>query len=155
MSRGYDFEERDDDREQEREQKAPLEQSPLAQGRGGGSSEAPEGARARPRRERVPERLPSPGTRGRVEVRVLGKRYDLTARERDTLREIGRFRTIAADDLLKYCYGGKAAALRKELVHLQQQGLLQETIDLRWQTARHPGDCRSDPRGRAHVPTGR
>jgi hypothetical protein len=68
--------------------------------------------------------LPDPRTNGRAEVRALGRRYELTARERDTLREIGRFRTIATDDLLKHRYGGKAAALRKDLVHMQQ-GLLQ------------------------------
>jgi hypothetical protein len=125
VSRGYDFDERDE-RQQEPVPKAPPERSSVAQGRGGGSSEAPDGTRTRPRRERIPEHLPDPRRNGRAEVRVLGRRYDLTARERDTLREIGRFRTVATDALLKYRYGGKAAALRKELVHLQQQGLLQK-----------------------------
>ena len=124
MSRGYDFEERDNNHDQEWKQ-PPLDRSPVAQGRGGGSSDAPEKDRPQSRRDRVPERFPDARTNGRVEVRALGRRYDLTARERDTLREIGRFRTIATDDLLKHRYGGKTAALRKELVRLQQQGLLQ------------------------------
>jgi len=123
MSRGYDFEERDNGREQEQQQ-APQERSPVAQGRGGGSSDATEGDR-RASHERLGERFPDARTNGRVEVRALGRRYELSGRERDTLREIGRFRTIATGALLKHRYGGKSAALRKELVHLQQQGLLQ------------------------------
>ena len=49
MSRGYDFEERDSDREQELKQ-APPDRSPVAQGRGGGNSDAPEGDRLRSQR---------------------------------------------------------------------------------------------------------
>jgi hypothetical protein len=124
MSRGYDFEERDE-RKQEPEPQTPPERAPVNQGRGGGSTGDPTSGRSRPGRDKSPDRLPDPRTNGRVEIRASGRRYELTARERDTLREIGRFRTIATDDLLKYRYGGKAAALRKELVHLQQEGLLQ------------------------------
>jgi len=124
MSRGYDFDERDD-REQEPQPRAQPERTPVTQGRGGSSQDVPVRDRQRSRRHRVQERLPDPRTNGRTEVRALGRRYELTVRERDTLREIGRFRTIATDDLLKYRYGGKTAALRKDLVHLQQSGLLQ------------------------------
>ena len=123
MSRGYNFEEREE-REQEPRQRASPERTPASRGHGGGTADAPARDRTRSRRQRLQERLPDPRTSGRTEVRALGRRYELTARERDTLGEIGRFRTIATDDLLKHRYAGKAGALRKDLVHMQQQGLL-------------------------------
>jgi hypothetical protein len=56
--------------------------------------------------------------------------------ERDTLAEIGRFRTVALDDLARYKYGGHRAEMMQDLRSLRAQGLLQRrTI---W-----TGGCRS------------
>jgi hypothetical protein len=122
MSRGYDFEDREPERQQEPEPQGRAERQSIL-GRGGSSSASPDHPRRR--RQRDPERLPDEQGRQRVNGRALDRTYVLTDRERQTLREIGRFRTISTDGLLKHQYGGKAAAMRLELMRLQQQGLLQ------------------------------
>ena len=75
------------------------------------------------RNQRDPERLPNRRPDNLREVRG-GRRYELNARERDVLRDIGRFRTIDTEALLKHRYSGMASAMRKEIASLQQQGLL-------------------------------
>jgi hypothetical protein len=126
MSRGYDFDGWDSERDQEADLQRPAESPPLAQGRTGGSADDPARNRPRAGRRQDPERFPDARISGRTEIRVLGRRYSMSVRERDTLREIGRFRAIATADLLKHRYSGMAAAMRNELARLQQQGLLQK-----------------------------
>jgi hypothetical protein len=124
MSRGYGFDNREDDRDQEPEQSPQAGSKPPVNGRAGGDSTNPEHRRSEqrrnrdrsaPRRERVKERL---------SMRSIEKWHGLSDRERATLREVGRFRTIDAEALLKYRYPGKAAAFQKEIARLQQRGLL-------------------------------
>jgi hypothetical protein len=50
--------------------------------------------------------------------------YCLSEAELETMRDIGRFRTIAADDLTQFRYGGKAGPAREDLRSLQDQGLI-------------------------------
>jgi hypothetical protein len=121
MSRGYDHDERD-----WQESEISASRMPLSQGRGGGDSTAAERSRPRPSRAQERDHPPRLRTDDRDDTRARGQRYDLSARERNVLRDIGRFRTVAVDDLLKYQYGGKMAAMRKELIRLQQQELLQK-----------------------------
>ena len=122
MSRGYNFEERDGDRIQEPEP-TQSDLQPMADGRTHGTSNNPDRARVEPDQERVrdgPVRADE-----RLSFRAIEKYYGLSERERGTLREIGRFRTIDADALSRYRYAGKPAAFRKEIARLQQEGLLQ------------------------------
>ncbi len=93
---------------------------PLFQRRSGGSNNA----RPRPSRTRTTERRSRDRREDRGDVRDRNKHRDLSARERGVLRDIGRFRIVSADALLKYHYNGMAAAMRKELMDLQAKGLL-------------------------------
>ena len=112
MSRGNDFDERDDDRigEEDRSVRDP--------GRTSGTAQQPE--RPSPELVRIERRA-----QGRGSLRTIEKLSRLSDRERRTLREIGRFRTIATDALTKHQYTGMAGAMRKEIARLQQHGLLQ------------------------------
>lgn len=104
MSRGYEFEE-------------------PGYERGGASDNAPSG-RAEAHRERMRDLPHQPRGGQRLSMRALERWQALSERERGTLREIGRFRTIDTEVLLKYRYTGKPAAFQKEIARLQQQGLL-------------------------------
>jgi hypothetical protein len=123
MSRGHDFDERDDDREQNPAAKRQADRTALPQSGKAASSNAARSTRQRgPKRDA--ERLPQARDNKRVSLRALEKWHSLSDRERGTLREIGRFRAIDADALLKYRYWDKPAAFRQEIARLQQQGLL-------------------------------
>ncbi len=119
MSRGHDRDERD-----WQEPEIPVSRMPLSQGRGDGSNTTGR-SRPHPSRKQASEHSSRAPMRDRDDTRIRGNRHDLSARERSVLRDIGRFRIVATDALLKHQYGGMAAAMRKELMHLQQQGLLQ------------------------------
>ena len=125
MSRGYNSDERDGDRNQKPEQPAKREPKPTGYGRTGGTSSKPDRARLEPGRQRDREAPPKARLNERLSFRAIEKWYRLSDRERGTLREIGRFRTIDAEALFKYRYAGKPAAFRQEIARLQQQGLLQ------------------------------
>ena len=115
MSRGYDFDDRDGDRNQEQEQPTKLDPEPQAYiGTRRGSSK-PDRVRTEPGRVRDREVLPDARVNERLSFRAIEKWYRLSERERGTLREIGRFRTIDADALSKYRYAGKRAAFRHEM----------------------------------------
>jgi len=107
MSRGYDVDERDDS-----------PQSPAI----------PEETRERDAGNRPVDRSaaqpPASGRTRQADIRAMERWYALGTRERETLKEVGRFRTIAADDLLKHQYQGKTEAFRREIFDLQKQGLL-------------------------------
>ena len=121
MSRTNDLGRPDDDRQPEQEQ-PPQSGPPSAQGRTTRASHSSERARSEPGRDREDP----PKDRGqRINMRALERWYALSERERGTLREIGRFRTIDAEALEKHRYPGKPSAFRQEIARLQQQGLLQ------------------------------
>jgi len=125
MSRGYDSDERDGDRNQEPAPAGKPDPRPTAYGRTAGTSSKAARDRAEPGRERNREVAPKSRVNERLSFRAIEKWYGLSEREHGTLREIGRFRTIDAEALFKYRYAGKPAAFRQEIARLQQQGLLQ------------------------------
>jgi hypothetical protein len=125
MSRGYEFDDRDGDRNQEQEQSTKPDPPPAAYIGTRGDSSKPERARTEPGRERDREVPSAVRVNERLSFRAIEKWYRLSDRERGTLREIGRFRTIDAEALFEYRYAGKPAAFRQEIARLQQQGLLQ------------------------------
>lgn len=125
MSRGHDFGKRESDRHQLPEEPAKPVPLPTFCDRTGGASGKTERETVGQRRESDQE-VPADARLNRgISFRAIEKWYGLSERERDTLREIGRFRTIATDALLKYRYDGKPSAFRGEIARLQQQGLLQ------------------------------
>ena len=113
MSRGYDFDERDEDRAGQENPKRVVNNF----GRAGRPS-APEKSFAERSRDRR-------GINERRSLQRIERLSRLSDRERGTLREIGRFRTVSSEALLKHRYNGMADAMRKEIGRLQQQGLLQ------------------------------
>ena len=58
------------------------------------------------------------------------ERYSITDRQQETLFDIGRFRTVAAEDLIHHRYGGNRGALREDLRSLLAQGLVQRRTAL-------------------------
>lgn len=120
MSRGYEFDERD----QELQQPAKTSGQTAAYGRTGGTSSSPERQRGEQRRGRDRNARRRDSRTQRLSMRAIEKWHGLRDRERATLREVGRFRTIDVETLFKYRYAGKVAAFRKEITRLQQQGLL-------------------------------
>ena len=83
--------------------------------------------------ERAPERGGIPAAplarteQERESAIVLGRGgvYRLTPEQKDTLFDIGRFRTVAVEDLLSHRYQGDAARFREDLRNLTTQGLLE------------------------------
>ena len=58
-------------------------------------------------------------------VRLRGHMYRVSQQELETMHDVGRFRTIAIDDLARHNYRGKTAALQEHLRSLRAQGLVQ------------------------------
>jgi len=58
------------------------------------------------------------------------ERYSITDRERETLVDIGQFRTVAIQDLANHGYGGKSGELANDLRSLAAQGLVQRRTAL-------------------------
>jgi hypothetical protein len=74
---------------------------------------------------RPPERPQRPGSeRLRKPVEMPDRTVYLSPSERETLTEIGRFRTIALTDLERHRYGGKTSEIRQDLRHLTAEKLL-------------------------------
>lgn len=83
-----------------------------------------------PLRQVPPPRRGSSGTnralsRERETLELRGYKYQVSASEMATLREIGQFRTIALGDLAAYRYQGQKGPLRDDLKSLASQGLIQ------------------------------
>ncbi len=125
MARGHDYT-LDDHREPASRMPAPQRSPDLEVaeqgGRGGahGSAPAPSGA---------PEIRPSETDRSRSERRPyleIDRDRALMLRESEirTLAEIGSFRTISLQDLVRYCYGGDNRQAREEVRNLTRQGLI-------------------------------
>jgi hypothetical protein len=66
-----------------------------------------------------------PRSRAPQAIQERGYTYQISPAELDTMREIGRFRTIAIEDLRRTLYRGDASQMREELRSLRDQGLLQ------------------------------
>lgn len=58
-------------------------------------------------------------------IRVHGHLYRTSPAERETMRDIGRFRTVTLADLAHYRYQGNAQLMRQDLRSLRAQGLVQ------------------------------
>ena len=58
----------------------------------------------------------------RVRDRVSG----LSTDQRDTLAEVGRFRTVSSDDLVRYRYSGNSGSFRQDIRVLSERGLAKE-----------------------------
>lgn len=72
------------------------------------------------------ERLEKPpGGRERQPVQHRGRTYQISDVQRQTMRAIGRFRTVAAEDLARVGYRNDPAALQRDLRSLVAQGLVQ------------------------------
>jgi hypothetical protein len=115
MSRGYEVEERDGDRNREPEQATKSFPTASVETRDRSA-----------RKHREPDsRASKTGTKPRLSDGAIERWSALSERERGTLREIGRFRTIDAQALIESRYVGKSSAFRNEIYRLQRQGLLQ------------------------------
>ena len=76
--------------------------------------------------------LPEPGERGGAHPehrahdreREPFERCRLSPAERQTMRDIGRFRAIHAADLERFGYRGSVAAMAQDLRHLREEGLV-------------------------------
>src|SRR5437879_5434612 len=53
------------------------------------------------------------------------REYQLSDSERQSLADIGRFRTISTKDLSQQRYGGNAAKMQQDIRHLSSQRLVQ------------------------------
>lgn len=79
-----------------------------------------------------PGRLPArelevpPLSRERSSVELGGYRYQVSPKETEVLRDIGRFRTIAIQDLERYRYPKRSVEMREDLESLHAQGLVRE-----------------------------
>jgi hypothetical protein len=67
-----------------------------------------------------------PASREREPIQNRGYRYQISPAEMDTMRQIGRFRTIPTEDLARFQYGGKTAEMSEDLGSLRAQGLIQQ-----------------------------
>jgi hypothetical protein len=75
---------------------------------------------------RSDERRPQPPlSREHQALTFRGHSYFLSEAERETMREIGRFRTVAVEDLERHRYEGKSGAMRQDLSSLRAQALVQ------------------------------
>ncbi|HEX2453129.1 MAG TPA: hypothetical protein VHI99_05480 [Vicinamibacterales bacterium] len=79
--------------------------------------------------ERTPDPRATPerpwAARERELVIGRGCLWRISPAERQTMFEVGRFRTVAVEDLLRHRYHGNGADLREDLRSLQAQGLVQ------------------------------
>lgn len=64
-------------------------------------------------------------SRERELFKVGGYRYRLSPAERQTMNDIGRFRTVSLADLSHHRYEGDAALMRRDIGALRGQGLVQ------------------------------
>jgi hypothetical protein len=56
---------------------------------------------------------------------MRGYRYQISLANIETLREIGRFRTVRVDDLARHFYPGRTHEMQEDLQSLRNQGLVQ------------------------------
>jgi hypothetical protein len=86
----------------------------------------PELERSRPEpRSPAPRPEQPPPSRDHDVVRLRGHLYRVSPAELETMHDIGRFRTIAIEDLDRYRYPGTTALMQQDLRSLRAQGLIQ------------------------------
>jgi hypothetical protein len=120
MSRGLD---RDDiDRDQKT---ASQNRLALSHGRGGGAASAAEHLRQQQRPPHATRSGPRPESRRRQEVPLRDRVLNLSEAELHTMRDIGRFRTVGEDDLLRFRYQGNASKLHRDYLNLRALGLVE------------------------------
>jgi hypothetical protein len=71
-----------------------------------------------------PGRTRSKEDRVRNPVQDQDRTFHISSDERETLRDIGRFRVLAVDDVTRYRYQGNAPLMKEDLKDLQRQGLV-------------------------------
>src|SRR5580704_785753 len=114
----------------------PSPQEPSRARGAGGSRPAQDHPSERPRRvtpeptksERLDPKEPERDTHGASRQREsIGRDWPcrVSPAEQATLRQIGRFRTVAVEDLTRFHYRGDPARLRQDLRSLTSQGLAQ------------------------------
>lgn len=79
-------------------------------------------------RELHPDRTPQRGHVDRFPER--NPERTLTERQREALHDIGRFRTVAAEDLSNHRYRGHSAVMRDDIDSMLAQGMLQRRTAL-------------------------
>lgn len=67
----------------------------------------------------------SEATRERVEVPVRKRTHRLSGVEYETLRDVGRFRTLSEDDVLRFRYQGNGGEMRNDYLNLKSQRLIE------------------------------
>jgi hypothetical protein len=79
-----------------------------------------------PRRDRTKEQREKPSLeRERPPVDRTRRDLDLTESQRETLGEIGRFRTVSMKDLAQFRYNDDQAKMRQDILRLSSQKLVQ------------------------------
>jgi hypothetical protein len=124
MSRGYDFEEPDDERNWQ-DSETPASRMPLSQGRTGGASVQEKPRRSRPETDRISRRAGDTKNRERFEIRQSRHIYNWSELERAVMLEVGRFRTMDEQDIQRVFYGGIERPFLDDLRHLAAQGLIE------------------------------
>src|SRR5260370_36693349 len=81
--------------------------------------------RSRPNLEERSVTTTAPLSRDRRPIPERGYTYQISPSELETMREIGRFRTVAIDDLGRNLYHGNTVQMREDLRFLRDQGLVQ------------------------------
>jgi len=120
MSRGYDHDERD-----WAEPEAPASRLPISQGRTGGSESDPGQGPERSYGSSPRNQVRDPKSREHAEIRYARQIYHWSELERAVMLEIGRFRTMDEEDILRVFYGGTERPFREDLKDLQSQGLIE------------------------------
>jgi hypothetical protein len=113
MSRGMDREDAERDQQQTSQSRMTL-----SQGRGGSGSNEQE---RRPRDQGA-----TSSQRSSSRARESVTHYRLSPMERETMTEIGRFRTLCVEDLTKFRYEGNPNRARQDLRNLAAQGLIEK-----------------------------
>jgi hypothetical protein len=107
----------------ERDQE-PASKGRMPQPRGGGGTTTMAAERLRQRQR--PSRSPHPPqSRRHQEVRHRDHVFTLSNAELEAMHDIGRFRTVGEDDLLRFRYQGNARRLHADYLSLRSQGLVE------------------------------
>jgi hypothetical protein len=124
MSRGHDFEERN-----ERQQDKPetgANPAPISSARTGGSASVQEtNRRSRPGTGGRSRLNRNPKSRERFDVRYGRQVYNWSELERAVMVEVGRFRTMDEADIQRAFYGAVERPFREDLRHLAALGLIE------------------------------
>lgn len=91
-----------------------------------GNTRSETGARLERGEHREPERTQDAPSGAERAYYVRDRSYLLRDSEIDSMKEIGKFRVIAAADLARYAYGGDGKRMEKEIQHLERERLVSE-----------------------------